>query len=112
MPMTGATAFVVHEALEVIGPQVSNFSSLAPIITVSTPSPFAGADMTTRLAPASRCAFAFSPLVKNPVDSMTISMPISLHGKLAGSFSASTGTFLPSMMSAPAPVSTEKGARP
>ena len=40
-----------------------------------------GAEMMTRVAPASRCLVAFSRLVYLPVDSTTTSMPNSRHGK-------------------------------
>src|SRR3989344_274137 len=95
IPISGLAAFVVHDAFEVML-QVPNFSSLAPIKIVSAPSPFAGAEMTTCLAPASRCAFALSAEVKNPVASITMSISRSRHGNFEGSRSASTGIFLPS----------------
>ncbi len=44
-------------------------------------SPFAGALMMTFLAPAERCALAFSASVKMPVDSTTTSTPRSRHGQ-------------------------------
>jgi len=50
----------------------------------------AGADTSTRLAPASRCAAAFSLSVKMPVHSITTSMPSAFHGSFLGSRSAST----------------------
>ena len=59
--MTGLAAFVVHEALLVIW-QVPSFSSLSPMSTVapSGESVFTGAVITTRFAPATMCACAFS----------------------------------------------------
>ena len=47
--------------------------------------PFAGAVITTFLAPAARCFAASSRLVNNPVDSNTTSTPRSFHGNCAGS---------------------------
>ncbi len=44
--------------------------------------------LMTFFAPASRCARAVGPVVKRPVDSMTMSTPRSRHGSLAGSRSA------------------------
>src|SRR6266849_8203337 len=57
---------------------------------------FAGAEMMTFFAPASRCAFAFVASVKKPVDSMTMSMSRSFHGSFAGSRSWMTLIFRPS----------------
>jgi hypothetical protein len=57
--MSGLAAFVVHDALELTW-QVLNFSSFTPTRTVAPPvSSFTGALMTTRFAPAVRCALAF-----------------------------------------------------
>ena len=47
--------------------------------------PLAGADMNTRLAPASRCLPAASLLVKIPVASITTSILRSPQGSFAGS---------------------------
>ncbi len=44
----------------------------------------AGAEMITFFAPASRCFFASSRLVKRPVDSITTSTPMSPQGRSAG----------------------------
>ncbi len=44
-----------------------------------------GAEMMTRLAPPFRWAAAFSRAVKSPVDSMTMSTPLSPHGISDGS---------------------------
>ena len=49
-----------------------------------------GAETSTRLAPASRWATAFSLSVKMPVHSMTMSMPSDFQGSFLGSRSAST----------------------
>ena len=58
--------------------------------------PFAGAVMTTFLAPAVTCLAASSRLVNSPVDSKTTSTPRSLHGSCAGSRSDSTLNSSPS----------------
>src|SRR5215472_11568165 len=62
----------------------SYLSSLTPS-TIVMSSPFAGAEMITFFAPASRCLLAPARSVNLPVDSMTTSTPRSAHGKLAGS---------------------------
>src|SRR5439155_12368861 len=59
-------------------------------------SPLAGALMITFWAPASICLRASSALVNRPVDSTTISAPSSFQGRLAGSFSATTLSGVPS----------------
>ncbi len=56
-----------------------------------------GAEMMTRLAPPFRCAAAFSRAVNSPVDSMTMSTPLSPHGISAGSRSSSFLTSRPSI---------------
>jgi hypothetical protein len=59
------------------------------------PSPFAGAEIITLLAPAVICLLAPSLSTNLPVDSMTISTPNLPHGKVAGSFSAKIGIDFP-----------------
>ena len=56
---------------------------------------FAGAEMMTFFAPASRCAFALLASVKRPVDSITMSAPSSPHGSFEGSRSSSALNDLP-----------------
>ena len=58
----------------------------------------AGAEMMTFLTVLPRCALALSASVKKPVDSTTISAPTEAQSSLAGSRSAKTLSFLPSMM--------------
>jgi len=58
-------------------------SSFTPITNMGASAD--GALMTTFLAPPVRCAFAFSHVVKIPVDSTTYSTPLAPHGKLLGS---------------------------
>ena len=59
---------------------------------------FAGAVMTTRLAPLATCLAASSRLVKRPVDSNTTSTPRLFHGNWAGSFCARTWKLPPSTL--------------
>src|SRR3989338_1883499 len=75
-------------------------------------SPFPGAVMTTRLAPAVMCACAFSASVKKPVYSITISTSTLFHGICAGSFSANSLISFPSITIAPSFVETSEGKRP
>ena len=70
---------------------------------------FAGAEMITFLAPASRCLAASSRLVNSPVDSITTSTPRSPQGSAAGSRSASTLTSRPSTTIAFSRASTVPG---
>src|SRR5690242_12051414 len=72
----------------------------------------AGAETSTRLAPAVRCAAAFSLAVKMPVHSSAMSTPRSFHGSLVGSRSADTLILpLPRLMESPSTV-TVPGKRP
>src|SRR4051812_8602741 len=93
----GARQFVVHDALEMTWWLSLSYaeSKLTPRTTVTSGS-VAGAEMTTFLAPASRCFAASSRFVKKPVDSSTTSAPRSPHGRAAGSRSASTWRRSPS----------------
>ncbi len=88
----GARQFVVQEAFEMMWcSSLLYWSSFTPMTMVMS-SFLAGAEMTTFLAPASRCALALVPSVKKPVDSTTTSTPSSPQGRLAGSRSESTLT--------------------
>src|SRR5580693_6154577 len=72
----------------------------------------AGAETTTRLAPAPRCRAAFSLAVKMPVHSSAMSTPSSFHGSLAGSRSAETLILpWPTLIESPSTV-TVPGKRP
>src|SRR5271169_5164064 len=72
----------------------------------------AGADTSTRLAPAVRCANAFSLAVKMPVHSSAMSTPSDFHGSLEGSRSAETLILpLPRLIESPSTV-TVPGNRP
>src|SRR5450756_955232 len=98
---TGASEFVVQEALEMmLCLDTSRRSSLTPR-TIVISSPFAGAVIRTCLAPAVMCPRALSASVNIPVDSMTISIPNFLHGRAAGSFSRKILTSRPPMTIAP-----------
>src|SRR3546814_11553804 len=68
---------------------------LTPYTTVRS-TPFAGAEISPRLAPAARCFDALSRSAKNPVHSSAMSTPSSGRGRLAGSRSAVTRMRLPS----------------
>ena len=60
------------------------------------------AEMTTFLAPASKCADALSEVVKTPVDSQMYSAPTLAHGMSFGFCALNTATCLPFAMSLPA----------
>src|SRR3954468_13864592 len=108
----GARQFVVHDALEMTWwLSLSYWSKLTPSTTVASGS-VAGAEMMTFFAPASRCLAASSRFVKNPVDSITTSMPRSPQGSAPGSRSASTLTSRPSTVSASSPTDTSPGKLP
>ena len=62
---------------------------LTPKTTVRS-APSQGAETSTRLAPAARCAEAFSLVVKMPVHSSAISTPSALCGRSLGSRTAVT----------------------
>src|ERR1700716_2547615 len=71
-----------------------------------------GADTSTRLAPAVRCAEALSLAVKMPVHSSAMSTPSSFHGSLEGSRSAETLILpLPRLIESPS-TDTVPGKRP
>src|SRR6201991_2570579 len=72
----------------------------------------AGAETSTRLAPAARCAEALSLAVKMPVHSSAMSTPNSFHGSFDGSRSAETLILpLPRLIESPSTV-TVPGKRP
>src|SRR6185369_7511213 len=72
----------------------------------------AGAETSTRLAPAVRCAEALSLAVKMPVHSIAMSTPSSFHGSFDGSRSAETLILpLPRLIESPSTV-TVPGKRP
>ncbi len=65
-------------------------------ITIVMSSSVAGAEMMTFLAPASRCLWASAALVNRPVDSITMSAPMSPQASAAGSRSALAWILVPS----------------
>src|SRR5580765_7627686 len=74
--------------------------------------PSDGAETSTRLAPAVRCAEAFALALKMPVHSSAMSTPSSFHGSLDGSRSAETLILpLPRLIESPSTV-TVPGKRP
>ena len=79
-------------------------------VLVSAPSD--GAETSTRLAPAVRCATALALALKMPVHSSAMSTPSSFHGSLEGSRSAVILIApLPTLMVSPLTV-TSPGKRP
>src|SRR3954447_17019205 len=108
----GARQFVVQDAFEMTSwLSLSYWSSFTPRTIVMSGS-VAGAEITTFLAPASRCLAASSRFVKKPVDSSTTSTPRSLHGSWAGSRSARTLISLPSTIRPSPRTSTSPGYGP
>ena len=109
---TGARQLVVHEAFETMWCSAGLYvPSLTPRTTVRSGS-FAGAEITTFFAPASRCFAAPGRSVNLPVDSTAYSTPSAFQGSSAGSFAASTRIGLPLMTSESAPASTVPAKRP
>ena len=82
----------MHDPLEIILCSFFNSLLLTPCTTVKSTS-FAGAEITTFLAPASICLPAETLSRKKPVHSKTTSAPSFPHGNLAGSLSAKTFIF-------------------
>ena len=70
---------------------------------------FAGAEIRTLRAPASRCFCAPSRSRNFPVDSITTSTPRSAHGRFAGSRSLKTCISSPSMTMPPSEAETSPG---
>ena len=93
---TVARQLVVHEAFETSSCRSGSYvCSLTPRTTVMSGS-FATAVITTFFAPACRCLDEVSLSRKTPVDSTTMSTPISPHGSAAGSFTEHTRISRPS----------------
>ena len=107
----GAKQLVVQLALDIIDSVPSITSSLTPSTTVLT-SPVAGAEITTFLAPASKCIAAFEASVKIPVLSKTTSTPIAPQGNAFGSLSANALIFLPLIIKCSASEETVPGNLP
>src|SRR5579875_1523190 len=107
----GARQLVVHEPFETTRWSFASLSWLTPNTTVRS-APSAGAETRTRLAPAARCAEAFSFDVKIPVHRSEEHTPSSFHGSFDGSRSAVTlKTPLPTLMVSPLTF-TSAGNRP
>ncbi len=81
---------MVQDAFETTTCFLGSYLSWFTPITIVRSSPLAGAEITTFLAPAARCALAFSASVNRPVDSITYSTPSSFQGSWDGSLTAST----------------------
>src|SRR5882757_8573719 len=108
---TGARQLVVQEPLETTRCSLVSLSWLTPNTIVAS-ALSAGAETSTRLAPAVRCAEALSFAVKMPVHSSAMSMPRSFHGKVLGSRTAVTLIWpLPRLIESPSTV-TVPGKRP
>src|SRR5690606_10217173 len=96
---SGARQLVVQLALDTTFWEELYFSWFTPITNMGASAE--GAEMITFLAPAARCAWAFSTVVKSPVDSITKSAPTAFHLRSAGFFSAETRMALPFTTSLP-----------
>src|SRR3990167_4625076 len=89
----GAMELVVQEALE-ITLNCLIFFSFTPMRNVGTsPSPLAGAETMTDLAPAFKCMAASLFLTNRPVHSKTTSTLSFFQGSFSGSGTANTGIF-------------------
>src|SRR3954463_5647090 len=108
----GTRQLVVQEAFEMIACFAGSYLSLFTPMQIVMSSPFAGAEITTFLAPAARCLDALSLSVKRPVLSSTNSTPRSFHGSFSGSLIADTLRIFPFTTSASALASTVPGNRP
>src|SRR6201988_648564 len=107
----GARQLVVHEPLEMTTWSFVILSSLMPETTVAS-ALSAGAETSTRLAPAGRCAAGLFLAGKMPVHSSAMSTPRSFHGSFDGSRSADTLILpLPRLIESPSTV-TVPGKRP
>jgi len=82
---TGARQFVVQLAVDITEWIAGSYLSELTPITIVRSAPLAGALIITLRAPAAMWAEALSFEVKSPVDSMTMSIPMSFQGRAAGS---------------------------
>ena len=92
----GAKQLVVQLAFEMMLCAAASYLSSFTPSTMVMSSLVAGAEMMTFLTVVPRCAFALVASVKKPVDS-TISAPTEAQSSFAGSRSAKTLIFLPSI---------------
>merc|ERR1719311_939256 len=90
----GARQFVVQDALERMLTSFVYLVWFTPMTNIGASAD--GAEMITFLAPPARCAFAFSIVVKIPVDSQTMSAPLAPHGTSVGSLTAKNLITFPS----------------
>merc|ERR1719247_2599375 len=79
---SGARQLVVHDAFERMFTSFEYVVWLTPITNIGASAD--GAEMITFLAPPAMCIDAFSMTVKMPVDSHTMSEPVSPHGTSFG----------------------------
>ena len=93
----GARQLVVHEALEMTVCALWSYVLSFTPMQIMTSASAAGVEMMTRLAPPFKCAAAPSWAVNNPVDSITMSAPVSCHGISPGSRLSSFSMTLPSI---------------
>src|SRR5439155_16161078 len=108
---TGARQLVVQEPLETTRWSLVSLSWLTPNTMVAS-APSDGAETSTRLAPAVRCAEALALALKMPVHSSAMSTPSSFHGSVEGSRTAVTLILpLPRLIESPSTV-TVPGNRP
>ena len=109
---SGAKQLVVHEAFDTTFMPGSYSVWFTPITNVGVSLSFAGADITTFLAPDSMCTIAFSVVVYAPVASTMYSAPQSVQSMLDASDSLYTATFLPSIAIPSLIASTSAGNLP
>src|SRR6478736_5530544 len=108
---TGARQLVVQEPLETTLWSFVSLSWLTPNTMVAS-ALSAGAETSTRFAPAVRCAEALSLAVKMPVHSSAMSTPSVFQGSFVGSRSAETLILpFPTLIESPSTV-TVPGKRP
>src|SRR3546814_11050259 len=86
---TGARQLVVQLAFETTTYSAVSLSWLTPYTTVRSP-PFAGAEISTRLAPAARCFDALSRAAQHPMHPSALSTPRPTRGRVAGARSGGT----------------------
>merc|ERR1719231_1995031 len=97
---SGARPLVVHDAHDTTAIDSESYSSvLTPTTMVGVSASFAGAEMMTFFAPASRWGRHDSVVVKAPVDSHTYSTPVSFHGISDGARTPERVTVRPLTMS-------------
>src|SRR5690554_5360108 len=106
----GARQLVVQEEAEIIEWEESILVWFTPITNIGAV--LEGAESTSFLAPAFRCAVAVSTSLNFPEQSMIIVASTSFHFKEFGSFSEVTLIFLPSTSKPPSLTSIFPGYLP